>query len=465
MRASGAPRPRGSTDAATLASIVRNDSDEAARDHAAGRLVALADHGEERIALDAVAALATLGRQRELAATARLAGLPSIRRAAVEQVTDAKALGGIARHAHEPTARLVAVERLTDPAELEAVATRGEHADAAVEALERLPNPSDDLLHGLVQRARAKAVQKRARALLRAREEAARPAVAAPAIEFKEADQQRARELADQMEAIAATPDITAVRQTYAALRVAWVELLADAEVQPEHVARFEALSDRGPGSAERARSGPPSGGARGRGAPARAGRPRRALSGSRGAQRRRSAGPAGEHARNLGRHAADARGVGGGVAAAVRRRVPQRRAPARAPAGGTATGRLPARGPDPGRGRGGRRGLQRRAQRSGTRCASSGRPSAGKPRSTRPWAPATSRRRSSSRSGSRSIARAAPARSRTTSSACALPSRISRPEPPPRTSRCATPSASSRTPSWSWGRWDRCPPARTATI
>ncbi len=47
------------------------------------------------------------------------------------------------------------------------------------------------------------------------------------------------------MDAIAVVPDITGVRQTYAALRVAWVELLADAEVRPEHVTRFEELSDR----------------------------------------------------------------------------------------------------------------------------------------------------------------------------------------------------------------------------
>ncbi len=233
------------TVATTLAAIVRNESDPATRDHAAARLGALAGAGDEASALAAVAALASLGRERELAAVARASGTESVRRAAAEQVNDARALGGIARHAEDPGARLVAIERLTDHAELEAVASRGEHADAAIEALERLQNPPDELLTGLVQRARTKAVQKRARALLRAREEAARPAPAETAVEFKDADQQRARELADQMEGIAATPDMTSVRQTYAALRVAWVELLADAEVLPELVTRFEQLSDR----------------------------------------------------------------------------------------------------------------------------------------------------------------------------------------------------------------------------
>ena len=232
------------SDAATLAAIVRNESDGSTRELAGSRLAALADHGDERIALGAVAALATLGRQRDLAAVARASGLEAVRRRAAEQVSDAKALGGIARHAHDPGARLVAIERLSDQAELEAVAARGEHADAAVEALERLHEPSEAVLSGLIQRAKTKAVQKLARALVRAREEAARPAVSDVTLEFKEVDQQRARELADQMEAIGATPDVTSVRQTYAALRVAWVELLADAEIRPDHVTRFEQLSD-----------------------------------------------------------------------------------------------------------------------------------------------------------------------------------------------------------------------------
>ncbi len=233
------------TDTAALAGIVRNESDPTTRDHAATRLVTLAEQGDERAALGAVLALAALGRQRELANAARTSGLESVRRAAVEQATDDKALGSIARHATDPGTRLLAIERLNDQAELEAVAARGEHADAAVGALERLAMPSDEALNGLVQRARTKAVQKRARVILRAREDANRPAATAPQAELKDADQQRARELADQMEAISRTSDVTSVRQAYAALRVAWVELLADAEILPEHATRVEQLSDR----------------------------------------------------------------------------------------------------------------------------------------------------------------------------------------------------------------------------
>jgi hypothetical protein len=233
------------TDAGSLAAIVRNESDAATRDAAIARLVGLAEQTDQAAALAAVTALASLGRQRELGTIARSSGLDAARRSAAEQVTDQKMLGGIARHAPDAATRLIAIERLTDAAELEAVAMRGEHADASVDALERLGGVSDEMLSTLVQRARHKAVQKRARAMLRAREEAARPVEATPAIEYREPDQTRARELGDQMEAIGQQPEMTHVRATYAALRVAWVELLADADVRPELVTRFEQLSER----------------------------------------------------------------------------------------------------------------------------------------------------------------------------------------------------------------------------
>jgi hypothetical protein len=231
-------------DAVVLAAVVRNESDPAVRDAAAARLATLAEQGDEPSALAAVSALGGLGRQRELAATARASSRAAVRRAATEQVVDQKALGGIARHAADAETRLLAVERLTDQGELAEVAARGEHADAAVIALDRLPQASGEQLQALADRARTKAVQKRARTMLRAREATVEAVPATPTTDFKDADQHRARELADQMEALRAAADATTVRQTYAALRVTWVELLADADIQPDHVARFERLSD-----------------------------------------------------------------------------------------------------------------------------------------------------------------------------------------------------------------------------
>ncbi|MGQ0732469.1 MAG: DUF349 domain-containing protein [Acidobacteriota bacterium] len=227
-----------------LAACVRNDRDQAVRDHAAGRLAALAGQGEETSSLAAVAALAAIGCQRELATVARGSGSASVRRSATEQVTDERALAGIARHAADAGARLVAVTRLNDASELEGVAVRGEHADAAVAALDRLLPLPDDSLQSIGQRARTKAVQKRVRALLKAgHTESAPPATAGPT--YLEADQARAADLTTQMEALAASADAKALRESFASLRVAWVELLADAEIQADHEGRFERASDR----------------------------------------------------------------------------------------------------------------------------------------------------------------------------------------------------------------------------
>ena len=97
------------SDAVVLATILRNESDASVRDHAATRLAGLAEQGDERVALAAVSSLATLGRQRELATVARGSHLDSVRRAAVEQVSDPKALSAIARQSADATARLVAI--------------------------------------------------------------------------------------------------------------------------------------------------------------------------------------------------------------------------------------------------------------------------------------------------------------------------------------------------------------------
>ncbi|MGD9903133.1 MAG: DUF349 domain-containing protein [Vicinamibacterales bacterium] len=231
------------SDPDALAAVSRNDAEAAVRAAAVERLVALASAPDDG-ATRAVAALGGLGRGRELAALARSAAPEAVRHAAVALVGDAKALGGIARHAQDAGTRLLALERLTDAAELEAVAVNGEHADAAVAALDRLPAPSPEQLGAIAQRARTKAAAKRAKALLAAQ---AAPVVAeAPAApDYKEADQDAARALVLQMEALSASTDPAAVRDGYAATRVAWVELLADADVRPGLVEEFETLSDR----------------------------------------------------------------------------------------------------------------------------------------------------------------------------------------------------------------------------
>ena len=228
-------------DADTLAAVTRNDSDPGARDAAVQRLVALA--GEAGTSARAVTALGALGRHRELASLARSTAPEASRQAAVALVTEAKALGGIARHAADAGTRLLALERLSDQAELEAVAVNGEHADAAVAALDRLASPSAERLGVIAQRTKTRAVAKRAKSLLAALT-APVADTPAPVVEYKDADQAAARALCAQMQVLAGQRDLAALRDGYAAARVAWVELLADAEVEPTLVEEFETLSD-----------------------------------------------------------------------------------------------------------------------------------------------------------------------------------------------------------------------------
>src|SRR5687768_10332591 len=229
-------------DASVLADIVRNEAEGMVRDHALGQLVEQASKHDAGVAMTAVAALASLGRERELAQVAKAAGPDEVRRAAIAGVREEKILGSIARHAAEAGARLVALERLTDPTELEGVALRGEHADASVAALDRLTNPSPDTLTAIAEKARTKAAQKKARTLLKASEPVAAPVETGPA--FKDADQARAREMVDKMKGLSSTADFAQMREAYAAARVAWVELLADADIQDTIEAEFETASN-----------------------------------------------------------------------------------------------------------------------------------------------------------------------------------------------------------------------------
>ena len=229
-------------DASVLADIVRNESEGSVRDHALGQLVEQASKHDASVAMTAVAALSSLGRERELATVAKAAGPDDVRRAAIAGVRDEKSLGSIARHGAEAGARLVALERLTEPAEIEGVALRGEHADSAVAAIDRLSNPSNETLTAIAEKARTKQAQKKARTLLKVSEPAAAPVDSGPA--YKEADQQKARDMVAQMKTLASTSDFAQLREAYAAARVAWVELLADADIQSTIEADFENASN-----------------------------------------------------------------------------------------------------------------------------------------------------------------------------------------------------------------------------
>ena len=228
-------------DASVLADIVRNESEGSVRDHALGQLVEQAGKQDAAAAMTAVAALASLGRERELATVAKTAGPEEVRRAAIAAIRDEKSLGSVARHGAEASARLIAIERLTDPAEIEGVALRGEHADAAIAAIDKLTDASAQTLTMIAEKARTKAAQKKARTQLKAAAPAAPAEASGPA--FRDADQQKASDLVARMRGLASVNDVTQLREAYAAARVAWVELLADADIQPAIEADFESAS------------------------------------------------------------------------------------------------------------------------------------------------------------------------------------------------------------------------------
>ena len=230
----------------------------------------------------------------------------------------------------KPGARLVAIERLSDAAEIEGVALRGEHADAAVAAIDRLSNPSSETLTAIADKARTKAAQKKARTLLKAAQPAPVAAETGPA--YREADQQKARDMVAAMRGLSSTADFAQLREAYAARRVAWVELLADADIQDAIEADFETASNviRERLAADEA-------------ARADAERQRRALeqeqadriavcagvealSGDDIGDRRRAG------ARGVGRHAGDAGGVGRGARSPLCGGVPRRREAPRTP-------------------------------------------------------------------------------------------------------------------------------------
>jgi hypothetical protein len=227
-------------DASVLADIVRNESEGSVRDHALSQLAEQGGKQDAETAMTAVAALASLGRERELATVAKSAGPEEPRRAAIAAIRDERALGSIARHGAEASARLLALERLTDRAELEGVASRGEHADAAVAAIDKLGEIPPDTLSAIADKARTKAAQKKARTLQRS---AAPAPVQESGPAFKEAEQQQARGLVARMQGLSSIGDFNQLREAYAATRVAWVELLADADVQQDIQDAFEAGS------------------------------------------------------------------------------------------------------------------------------------------------------------------------------------------------------------------------------
>lgn len=226
-----------------LGEVGRTDPDEDVRAEAirglAGQAMEAVDPGAARAAL---AQLLELGRTREIGTAARSASSETVRGIAVDLLYDQKALGSVSRHASDSRTRLRALERVTDAEEISSVALKSEHTDAAVAALERVTDP--DVLGTIAQRARSKVAARRARMRLRAIDEAAQPAPEPGGVKMSAEDRQRADALRRRAEALVTVADPADAAAVLAEVRLAWAELLADADVEPPLVQAFDAAID-----------------------------------------------------------------------------------------------------------------------------------------------------------------------------------------------------------------------------
>jgi hypothetical protein len=229
-------------DVTLLARLARWERDPDLRRQVAERLVAVATAPSDTDG-DAALALEGLDDPRHFSTIAKSSPHDTIRTAALARVHDVKALGSIARHAADPQTALDAVARIADPAELLNVAVRTDHKDAALAALERSVDISSpdarDTLETLVNRARNKAVAKRARAMIQAIEEA--EAARRAAVEDW---QRRLAGILSRVEAIAAAPSLPGAGTGLADAEIEWRDLSSNPafELDQDTSARFGAL-------------------------------------------------------------------------------------------------------------------------------------------------------------------------------------------------------------------------------
>jgi hypothetical protein len=164
-----------------LSEIVQHDQDKGVRDRAVAMLGDIALDAFEGVSetesLDAVDAL---GDPKLLAHIAKTALREIVALRALSRLTDGRAIGSIARHAPIEAVRLDAFERLRergDRAEMVNIAMNSEYKDTAVAAVDVLGDGTE--LEDIASGSRNKSAAKRARTILREREEGARAALEA----------------------------------------------------------------------------------------------------------------------------------------------------------------------------------------------------------------------------------------------------------------------------------------------
>jgi hypothetical protein len=230
-------------DVTELARLARTEADEDTRRDLGERLAGIATAASERDG-DAATALEGLTDQKQIAAVAKASPHDTIRTAALARVEDQRLLSGIARQAADPQTALDAVARVTEPSELVNIALKTDHKDAGIAALERAAEQSTgseltETLDAVANRAKNKAVARRARAMAQSIEEAE----AARRAALEHWQQQVANVLA-RVEAIGAAPVGPDTRIQLADAESTWLELAGSGTfaVDPDTNTRFGSL-------------------------------------------------------------------------------------------------------------------------------------------------------------------------------------------------------------------------------
>jgi hypothetical protein len=204
-----------------LVQLARSERDEELRRTYVERLVGIATAAAPTDA-EAALALEGLDDQKHFATISKSSPHETVRAAALGRIHDAKLLSSVARHATDPLTASDAAARVADAAELLNIALKTDHKDAGIAALERALEAGTDsgvreTLDGVANRAKSKAVARRARTIIQSMDEAEAARRAALG-----QWQQRTAAVLARVEAIAAAPAMTGASAQLADAEEQW---------------------------------------------------------------------------------------------------------------------------------------------------------------------------------------------------------------------------------------------------
>jgi hypothetical protein len=231
-----------------LVQLARSERDEALKRHYAERLVEVAI---APAATDGSAALALEGidDQKQFAAIAKTSPYDTVRTAALGRIHDVRLLGSVARNAQDQQTAAEAAARIADHGELLNVASKTDHREAGLLALERAVEAGSgagvdvrEMLSGLADRAKNRAVGRRARALIQAMDEEAAARKAA-----LEHWQQRVAQVMSRVEALAAAPARVGAAAQLSDAEAEWRVVSSEGvfTMDPDTATRFGALAEQ----------------------------------------------------------------------------------------------------------------------------------------------------------------------------------------------------------------------------